>query len=371
MPSLARFLSLSVLLAGAAHALPGGAPKCAINPGVISAAHSAPSAAGFTLTSSSTTYTAGQKISVTIAGTTNQVAGVLMYATAGTESDAQLAPNSAKAHVGVFNVPTGFRAQTAAVCDGATIKNDAPESTITHANPSEKGQSVTFEWTAPAAASGPITFNAAVASGSPGKPWQVLDIVTLQPAGGASPDAGGAAPSASVPAIAFPAGGIETVAIDANAPAATQPGMPKRKCKNKKNKHDMPKETGMPMPEMPKETGMPKPEEPKDTGMPMPEMSKETVMPEMAKETAMPMPTDSPVVPVSYPAENKSDVEIASGTAEAVPSATASEALPIVTETGGSAPTDVPIFSGSSPSTVARWASMAGVMVASGFFLLA
>ncbi|TPX60281.1 hypothetical protein SpCBS45565_g07555 [Spizellomyces sp. 'palustris'] len=175
----------AVLLSGSALALPTGAPKCAINPAVISAAHQAPSpAAGYKISASAKSYTPGQPLTITIAGTTTPIAGTLLYATPGTQQDASLAPNNGKEHVGVFKVPTGFRAQTAAICDAATIKNEAPESTITHANPTPKGNSVAFEWTPPAAAVGPISFNAAVAAGAPGAPWQVLDVLTLQPSGG-------------------------------------------------------------------------------------------------------------------------------------------------------------------------------------------
>ncbi|KND00023.1 uncharacterized protein SPPG_04369 [Spizellomyces punctatus DAOM BR117] len=178
-------LFAALLLSGSALALPTGAPKCAINPAVITAAHQAPSpAAGYKISASAKSYTPGQPLTITIAGTTTPIAGTLLYATPGTQQDAGLAPNNGKEHVGVFKVPAGFRAQTATICDAAAIKNDAPESTITHANPTPKGNSVTFEWTAPATASGPISFNAAVAGGAPGAPWQVLDVLTLQSAGG-------------------------------------------------------------------------------------------------------------------------------------------------------------------------------------------
>ncbi|KAI9105601.1 hypothetical protein DFS34DRAFT_19104 [Phlyctochytrium arcticum] len=210
MPSITSWVSTLFLLATAVNALPGGAPKCAINPAVITAAHGAPKAAGYKIAASATSYTPGQKVEVKLTGT-SAIAGVLMYATAGAASDAAAAPNSSKKHVGKFDVANGFRAQTATICDAAGIVNDAPESTITHANPTPKGNEVTFSWTAPAADVGPITFNVAVASGSPGQPWQVLDIVTLNGAGGAAPAPGGAA---------NPTG--------TNAPTAT-----KRKCTKK------------------------------------------------------------------------------------------------------------------------------------------
>ncbi|KAJ3190148.1 hypothetical protein HDU85_000439 [Gaertneriomyces sp. JEL0708] len=182
--------ALVALFASSATALPGGAPKCAINPAIISGAHKAPSDAGFKISASAGSYTPGQPMKITVEGGANPIAGLLMYATPGAADDAAAAPNVAKQHVGVFNVPQGFRAQTADICNAAGIQNEGPESTITHAGGADKGNRVEFDWTAPAADVGPITINAAVTSGGPGSPWQVVPIVTLQGAGGAGAGAG-------------------------------------------------------------------------------------------------------------------------------------------------------------------------------------
>ncbi|KAJ3023726.1 hypothetical protein HKX48_001616 [Thoreauomyces humboldtii] len=208
---------LSLLSLPLAYALPTGAPKCQINPSVISAAHNAPSAAGYTLSADSTTWTAGQKVKVTLTGSQHHVIGVLMYATPGTTQDASLAPNGSKSHVGSFDVPTGFRVQTATICDAAKVVQDAPSSTITHMDPSDKGAAVTFVWTAPSTGSGSISFNAAITSGAPGNPWQVLDVLSLNAAG-----ANGTVPT--VPAGTVPA---------ATSTSTTKPKHHKKKCGKK------------------------------------------------------------------------------------------------------------------------------------------
>ncbi|KAI8826046.1 uncharacterized protein EV422DRAFT_575883 [Fimicolochytrium jonesii] len=228
MPSLSSFLSLSVLLAGVAQALPTGAPKCAINQAAISAAHSDPSAAGYTITTSASTYTPGAPLTFTIQGDKN-VVGVLMYVSAGEVSK----------HVGAFKVPENFRVQNADICTGAKIVNDAPESTITHANPTPKGTKVDFTWTAPAADQGPLTLHAVVASGGPGNPWQILDVVTLNSASGGSGSApttveGGAASTAAP----VPTSDIDVVTSDTSFPTGTiEPSTPRRKCHKKNSDH--------------------------------------------------------------------------------------------------------------------------------------
>ncbi|KAI9100707.1 hypothetical protein DFS34DRAFT_648616 [Phlyctochytrium arcticum] len=208
MPSISSWAYTLLLLASTASALPNGAPKCAINPAVITKEHEAASTAGgYKMVAGSQTYTPGQTFEVTISGTLG-IAGVLMYATPGTANDATAAPNNSKQHVGKFSSVNGFRAQTASACAAAGIANDAPESTITHANAQDKGKSIAFTWTAPATNIGPVTFNAAIANGSPGKPWQVVDILTVQPVGGGGTPPSPAPAPTNLPAPpATPAGG--------------------------------------------------------------------------------------------------------------------------------------------------------------------
>lgn len=116
MPNIFRYITAALLATGAVQALPKGAPKCAINPAVITKGHEvAPSAVGYAIQASSQTYAPGQSLTVTIGGQKNWQ-GILMYATPGTQDDAKLAPNNIKQHVGVFTLPAGFRAQSAAPC---------------------------------------------------------------------------------------------------------------------------------------------------------------------------------------------------------------------------------------------------------------
>ncbi|KAJ3155728.1 hypothetical protein HDU86_004197 [Geranomyces michiganensis] len=398
MPSAASFtkcLALSALVAGAA-ALPTGAPKCQINPSVIGAAHSAPSpSAGYTLTASSATWSAGQKITVTVTGTTSEVVGVLMYATPEAADDAALAPNGSKSHLGVFNVPEGFRAQTADICAGAKVEQQALESTITHANPTPKGKSVTFEWTAPASGSTAITFNAAVASGGPGNPWMVVPIVTLQPAaatGGAPTPSTPAGPGSPAAVVTFTTGGIETSSPAPTGTAGEDKGSKKKCSKGKKhgkwNKHPMPKEGEMPMPKegempMPKEGEMPMPKEgempmPKEGEMPMP-MPKEGGEMPMPQVTAASAATETVAVEQAYPPSEPTATQqepVAAPTYAApeypsAPAATEASAVVAASSTETASPDSTVLSGASSNRMTTAWVTLAGAAIASGFFLLA
>ncbi|KAJ3189952.1 hypothetical protein HDU85_000240 [Gaertneriomyces sp. JEL0708] len=198
----------ALLLVEPGHALPNGAPKCAINQAVITDGHNAPSTGLFTAALSANTYmlqskpetdhakllqTPGQKLTLTINGNNRPIFGLLMYATPGRAPDAPLAPNNVKQHVGVFSVPNGFRAQSAGPCNGFT--QDAAESTITHANPNGKGNSLTFDWTAPAGLIGPITFNIVATNGDDNQPWEILNAITIDAATGGGAEAPAPAPA--------------------------------------------------------------------------------------------------------------------------------------------------------------------------------
>ncbi|TPX71242.1 hypothetical protein SpCBS45565_g01219 [Spizellomyces sp. 'palustris'] len=167
-------------------ALPRGAPKCAINPTVIANGHEVKNTQlNFGAQPSANTYTPGQQMTLTITGQRSWK-GLLMYATPGTQQDAALAPNNLKQHVGVFAIPKGFRPQTTSICQAAGITQDAPESTVTHADTSTKGTNLQFQWTAPNANVGPITFNLVIATDGEEAPWEILQAVTIQPQGGAT-----------------------------------------------------------------------------------------------------------------------------------------------------------------------------------------
>ncbi|KAJ3138449.1 hypothetical protein HDU90_001413 [Geranomyces variabilis] len=385
MPSFTKCLALSALVAGAA-ALPTGAPKCQINPAVIGEAHMTPSPdAGYTLSASSATWTAGQKITVTVTGTTHDVVGVLMYATPDAADDAALAPKGSKSHLGVFNVPNGFRAQTADICTGAGVQQQALESTITHANPTPKGKSVTFEWTAPTSGSGAITFNAAVASGAPGNPWMVVPIVTLQSAGGSAPTPAGpgSPPPSGSTMVTFTAGGIETQApttgggstgsngSNGGYPSQGGSGGSGKKCKyGKKGKKHGKKHGG----EMMTESG----------AMPMP-MPSATVAVEQAPATAAPEATAAPAYPAptdAAPAYPSAAAPMPTDSAPAYPApaypmpeapAAGSTDMPMVPAATNTASPDTTVLSGSSPAFngKAAWITLAGAAAASGFFILA
>ncbi|KAI9105602.1 hypothetical protein DFS34DRAFT_588915 [Phlyctochytrium arcticum] len=186
MPSHTSYLAAAaLLLASAASALPSGVPLCVINPEVVAAAHGTPSFNGtYTLAASQQTYTPGQSLKVTISGKLS-ILGLLMYATPDTESDVAAADDSAPTHVGKFDLEDGFRAQNAELCKAADVINETPQSTITHANKDEKGANgkVTFTWTAPAEDIGPVAINALVSNGGPDVPWEILDVLVLEPAG--------------------------------------------------------------------------------------------------------------------------------------------------------------------------------------------
>ncbi|KAJ3316692.1 hypothetical protein HDU76_001604 [Blyttiomyces sp. JEL0837] len=201
-----------VTLALTVSALPGGAPKCKINPMIITNGHGvAATALGYTFDPKLTTYTpGGPAMALTIMGG-QAFKGILAYVTTGAVQDSTLAPNGVNNHVGVFALTNGLRAQTNASCAANTVINDAPASTVTQAMPLNAQTPFTLMWTPPATNVGVVTLNAVISTGTKRTPWDVVKSIQLMPAGGA--------PAANPATPATPAN--PPVAKPANPPAAS------------------------------------------------------------------------------------------------------------------------------------------------------
>ncbi|KAJ3263013.1 hypothetical protein HDU76_012322, partial [Blyttiomyces sp. JEL0837] len=166
------------------YALPNGAPKCKINPMIIQNGHGvANSTVGYTMTVPATYTPGGPAVPITINGG-KAFKGILLYMTPGAVQDSNLAPNGVNAHVGVFAVNAGLRAQTAASCQANTVMNDAPESTLTQAMPLNAQTPYTLMWTPPATDVGVVTMNVVISTGTKGTPWELVPSKQIMSAGG-------------------------------------------------------------------------------------------------------------------------------------------------------------------------------------------
>ncbi|KAJ3104576.1 hypothetical protein HDU97_009088 [Phlyctochytrium planicorne] len=160
------FLSLLTLIP-LALSKPTGAPKCAINPAVVSATHTNVADLGFVLEVPATYTPGGPAIEIKVTKGV-EFKGILTYVTPGADDDVLAAKKNPK-HIGKFTLPDGLRAQTASVCDDAKIVNEFPESTITHSKPGKFGGAAPFSlmWTPPKDDMGVVTINMAISTGPP------------------------------------------------------------------------------------------------------------------------------------------------------------------------------------------------------------
>jgi hypothetical protein len=136
--------------------------------GAILAVHGSaqPGTGGFSLASSSPTYSAGQAISITLSGT-QSFKGLLLYVF-----------DSTGTHRGAFTIPSGYQAMA---CPGD------PSSTVGHSSATAKAVPVSFAWTAPTSTD-PLTVAAAVMVNF--SVWYVANPIVIQPAASGL-DAGG------------------------------------------------------------------------------------------------------------------------------------------------------------------------------------
>jgi Reeler domain len=172
------FRSLAILLSITVSALPTGAPKCAINPVAIKAAHgSSPDPSlGYTL---SVTKSGTGTYNITVKSSAmKSFKGILMYITS---------PSAPSKHLGKFTFDSRFRAATASVCAAANITGDLL-STFTHASPIDKTL-MTFVWSGSAAEiAGDLVVNAVIANlpstptgAKTGTPrWMVVNPVNVK-----------------------------------------------------------------------------------------------------------------------------------------------------------------------------------------------
>ncbi|KAJ3327798.1 hypothetical protein HDU76_011113 [Blyttiomyces sp. JEL0837] len=224
----AKFLTLTLALTASVIALPNGAPKCKINPAVITAGHEVAMSTnlGYALAATTTYTPGGAAIPITITGG-KPFKGILLYMTKGTVQDSTLAPNGLPDHVGVFQLNAGLRAQTAAACAALNVTNEAPESTLTHAMPLNAQTPYTLMWTPPKTDVGVVTMNVVISVGSEESPWMVVKSIQIQSTGGAGAAGGNvAAPPAPVasppaPVASPPAPVASPPAPVVSAPAAT------------------------------------------------------------------------------------------------------------------------------------------------------
>ncbi|KAL2911730.1 hypothetical protein HK105_208787 [Polyrhizophydium stewartii] len=134
-------LVAAAALLGSAVALPVGAPKCAINPAAIAAAHGkqADPSLGYGV---SVKMTGANAWEMTVTNTAGRKAfqGILMYI------NKDMAPNT---HLGKFEIDTNnFKFQSMDICSAAKVTGPM-EATFTHSNPSKKPIDKTvFKWTA-------------------------------------------------------------------------------------------------------------------------------------------------------------------------------------------------------------------------------
>ncbi|KAJ3328192.1 hypothetical protein HDU76_010420 [Blyttiomyces sp. JEL0837] len=211
-------------------ALPGGAPKCKINPMVIKAGHevAASTNLGYQFQAPATYTPGGPPVAINIVGGP-AFKGILLYMTKGTTQDANLAPNGLPEHVGVFAVNTGLRAQTTASCAALNVMNDAPESTLTHAMPLRASTPYTLMWTPPKTNAGVVTMNAVISVGSEESPWMVVPSIQLMStAGNAGVAMAGANVTAPVANPQQPAANVpqQPAANVPQQPAANVPQQP-------------------------------------------------------------------------------------------------------------------------------------------------
>ncbi|KAJ3219093.1 hypothetical protein HDU67_002749 [Dinochytrium kinnereticum] len=211
MVKFTAILASIALLPAIVMALPSGAPRCAINPAAIGAAHKKIEDLKYTIVPSAATYTPGGPPLTFEIKDGPAFKGILAYVTPGSDQDSLLETKSTK-HVGVFVIgaDSGMRAQTASVCSAAKIENEGPESTITHSAPFPEGKFPTsLSWKPPATDVGVVTVNVAIATNSPSTGVMTfVKAIQINSAGG-----GGAVNNS-------PGGGNATV-----VPVAVPPGM--------------------------------------------------------------------------------------------------------------------------------------------------
>lgn len=135
-------------------AKPGGSTVCAISPALLTRMKNngamGPLSPNLTMSLvAGSSYTAGGAPMTIRLNSAVPVWGILLYA-----------ENGLGSHVGSFAVPNNnFRSLSLPDC-----KNELATSSLTHANGSPKGTGLTFQWTPPKTAQGPLNLQAIIVS---------------------------------------------------------------------------------------------------------------------------------------------------------------------------------------------------------------
>ncbi|KAJ3083075.1 hypothetical protein HK102_001271 [Quaeritorhiza haematococci] len=221
---IAFTLASLAAFASSTYALPGGAPRCAVNETAIANAHGSPSnpALGYGIQVSGP-VTPGQPVDITVTNSAGRDSfnGILIYVVG---SNPQL-------RLGQFlNIDAAsFKPQTE-ICQTAQFTGDA-SAVLTHSNPSPKPLTTRLQWQMlpqdAAADPGPYQIVSAIVI-SPAE-WMVVPPVPLQVAGGA-PAGAPAAPQPPAPVAvpgAPPVGGRRILKCrPKNMPAGQAAAMP-------------------------------------------------------------------------------------------------------------------------------------------------